>query len=1769
MDTHLLQVLGIVFLCSAFTEGQLNTQENADEMAHSLAVSWDVITNTQEVMTYQVEVTLKNWGKTLTLSSGPWQIFFDSIFMIEPDLLGIRGNKGAELPGQDVRVTHVQGSLFYFEPTQNFAALPPGGMRKIKFKVRYWSVARTDSMPNWYLVVTSPQLQPVLITSTSGERLEFVSGRTSPQQWKRFNYDRYNPWSTQERYDRFFIPSYVGNSDLRVIPKPLKLTVPSGSNPSSVGFDANWNIHYADPQLKPEADYLGENIGVGAGRRLAADPGGTHVIVLRLGAVNISDETLAMSEEAYTLDVDGAAQRVTITGRGPAGVFYGANTLMGLIAQGDSPSIPVCSIEDSPRFEYRGLMLDISRNFKTDDEIIEVIKVMSRYKMNRLHLHLSDDEGWRIEIPALPELTELGSKRCHDLSETRCLLPQLGSGPDETTTYASGFLSGNGYKNVLREAQKHHVTVIPEIDMPGHARAAIKSMELRMNKLAALGQMQSGMETILTEPGDSSMYTTPQIFSDNAVNPCINSTYKFISIVMDQLKDYHIQANQPLKTFHFGGDEVGSGAWVNSTNCKALRDSGALPYNSPKAYFFERVSQLARSKGLNLGAWEDGLMQSGNRPFNLSLLAPGQTVQAYAWDDVWEWGTISRTYTLANSDYKVVMAHGTHFYFDHPYEPDPEERGYYWATRYTDTKKAFMYSAARFYDNIAERRSGQPVTEGEKCGQDIQKNCPQLKDPENILGMEATAFSETTRTQEQLHDRLFPRLLAVAERAWHKASWESMPPSTARDTARDVDWADFARSLGERELPRLSEIGVQYRLPPPGAKQVYRQVVALTPFPGLPIQYSMDGGDVWHDYDQAITLDKYRYRIWFRTRSPDSSRYSRTVVFHPTDSLHITTQPTIDYLGKNLQVHYVVKDNFEKYDDNFFEAVVTLKNSGKENITAGNWRIYFTYIQVIEPDFIKSGHEYVDPDTHMSIAHEKGYMFSLGPAPGFPGLLEGEELEIVLKADAWSVSKYEQMPNWYVAAPGMEPTTIQTTAGESLSFVGPFTEPRQYKRTKDDLFSPWSPATRYDRNQNWNVDPLPSVPLIPLPVIYRVRGNNPVRLMGVNVSVVYTEPELQSVAEYFVKTMEQLFPDIQLTVTQETQEENFVLLKTSSNLTQISDSPEAYKIHVDGSQQSVMVTGASGPGVFYGVISLIHLAAKNAEKGTVAECHIEDWPRFPYRGMHTDTARNFIPKCGIMNLLEVMALYKLNKFHFHLTDDEAWRLEIPGLPELTEIGGKRCHDPKETECIMSTLGSGPDDSTSGSGFYTRDEYREILRFAAERNIEVIPEVDTPGHAHSAIRAMMARHQKLMDLGRPSEASQYDLVEAGDLSRYFSVQFYTDNAVNPCMESTYAFIEKVVSELKKMHQDIQPLKVFHFGGDEVAHGAWVNSTACRHHVARKENLKREFTRRVSDVTKDLTLGAWEDGLMDYASAPWNRSILSNSEVIAQAWQNVWEWGAGARAYNLANNGYKVVLAPVTHLYFDHPQEPNPYERGFYWGTRYTDTFKSFSFMPDDYYMNADIQRSGEKITMEEICGEDNKGCPPLEKPENIIGIQGQLWSETVRQTSQFQYMVFPRLLALAERAWHKADWEGKDKAARQAGLFADWARFSRELGSRDLDLLEMLDVEYRMPPPGAKQRENKIVANVEFPGLGVQYQIKGTGSLQWRDLDPDKTFTAGQKVALRTKNLLGTRFSEEVVLNIRKYVVVNDGNQAALVKMSPVVWVVLLLSVCMHIVRVHV
>ncbi|XP_013390455.1 uncharacterized protein LOC106158882 [Lingula anatina] len=1762
--THGYAILALFLLCVSSNTVLGQTQQTLDYMGENLEIRYDVIDNTVDTWkTYDAQISLTNKGLE-PIEKGDWAIYFCHIRLIEPENLPYPIGLAYKTAGMEIY--HIKGCLFKLQPDAGFKTLSGGQRLDIKFRGQYWTIAVTDIMPNWYVASLNPSLSPRVIQSTSGESLNFVGPLDSAAKWKRYNYedlkDYYDPYTPEKRYKLNDI-SNLGKSPLEVIPKPVELMVDS-----SVMLDlgsGDWML-FADPKFINETWSLTDSLPLTV---VDSEPGPQQkVVILREG--NVQVDGLGSSTEAYSIAISDSNKNVEIQSASAPGIFYGIQTLLSLITPDNK--LPKIAVKDAPRYAFRGMHVDVARNFRTKEDILKLLKVMALYKLNKFHFHLSDDEGWRLEIPGLEELTSVGSKRCHDVTEKTCVVSQLGSLPNGEGL-GSGYYTVNDYKEILHFANDRHIEVIPEVDSPGHLHAAIIAMKARSANLKEKGEPDSiADQYLLSEPNDTSTYLSVQYFDDNALNPCQESSYRFVEHVVSALIDMHRDI-QPLKWFHYGGDEVPDGIWINSTICRnyfpSVNATGASIKEHLMELFLKKVSNITEKLGVGLAAWEDGLLGEKGIPFNRFELENSQ-IYSNAWQNVWEWGGARRAYDLANAGYKVVMSQVTHLYFDHPQEPDPLERGYYWGPRFTDTRKTFGFMPDNLFANVDYERSGKPLTEEEFC-KDITQ-CVHLEKPENIIGIQGQLWSETMRTGEQFDFNVYPRLLALAERAWHKASWEDITNKVEREKQRKKDWERFANLLGYKELPRLDKMGVSYYLPCPGAKYNGSTLQANVAFSGLTVQISDDSAKTWADLSTDAKSDA-KPKVMLRTKSSSgrTSRHiniSRPVVASEGSTSPISiitlaallllsvcrireflgqTQQTLDYIGENLEIRYDVIDNtvdtWKTYD-----AQILLTNKGLEAIEKGDWAIYFCHIRLIEPENLPYPDGLAYKTAGIEIYHIKGCLFKLQPDDGFKTLSGGQRHDIKFKGQYWTVAVTDVMPNWYVASSNssLSPRVIQSTSGESLNFVSPLDSSVKWKRyyyeDLKDYYDPYTPEKRYKLNDISNLGKSP-MEVIPKPVEMTVDSNAMLDL-GSGDWMLYAEPR-------FINETWSLTDSLPLTVVDSDpgpQQKAIILREGNVQVDGLGSSTEAYSIAISDSNKNVEIQSASAPGIFYGIQTLLSLITPDNKLPKIA---VKDAPRYAFRGMYVDVARNFRTKEDILKLLKVMALYKLNKFHFHLSDDEGWRLEIPGLEELTSVGSKRCHDVTEKTCVVSQLGSLPNGVGLGSGYFTVDDYKEILRFANDRHIEVIPEVDTPGHSHAAIIAMKARSANLKEKGQPdSVADQYLLSEPNDTSTYLSVQYFDDNALNPCQESSYRFVEHVVSALIDMHRDIQPLKWFHYGGDEVPDGIWINSTICRNYFPSvnatsagiKEHLMELFLKKVSNITETLGVGlaAWEDGLLGEKGIPFNRTELESDQIYSNAWQNVWEWGTARRAYDLANAGYKVVMSQVTHLYFDHPQEPDPLERGYYWGPRFTDTRKTFGFMPDNLFANVDYERSGKPLTEEEFC-KDITQCVPLEKLENIIGIQGQLWSETMRTGEQFEFNVYPRLLALAERAWHKASWEDiTNKVEREKQRKKDWERFSNLLGYKELPRLDKIGVSYYLPCPGAKYNGNTLQANVAFPGLTVQFS--DDSGKTWADLNTDGESDAKPKAMLRTRSSNG-RTSRHI--NISRPVVASGGSTSSI------------------------
>lgn len=510
---------------------------------------------------------------------------------------------------------------------------------------------------------------------------------------------------------------------------------------------------------------------------------------------------------------------------------------------------------------------------------------------------------------------------------------------------------------------------------------------------------------------------------------------------------------------------------------------------------------------------------------------------------------------------------------------------------------------------------------------------------------------------------------------------------------------------------------------------------------------------------------------------------------------------------------------------------------------------------------------------------------------------------------------------------------------------------------------------------------------------------------------------------------------------------------------------EAYQIKI--SDRKVTISASLPQGAMHGVQSFLAMMpadfwGEGTDELILPQVAIEDEPAYDYRGFFLDVARNFQPKEQILKLLDLMSFYKLNVFHFNLANDEAWRIEIPGLPELTDFGSKRGFSKDEKNFLWPYYGSGafPEQSPSGTGYYTREDFKEILAYAHSLHIEVIPELGVPAHSRAAILAMEKRYRDLMEEGKSEEALRYRLIDPDDRSTYLSAQNFKGNTICVCQESTYSFYEKLIKEVKAMYQEAKvPLLTWHTGGDEVPRGAWKASPICDDFLAKNPEIKREdlndyFRYRVAQLLKKEGIGhgGWEE----IGQTHRGDEVLPNEKFADQnwrlyAWNAVAGWGGEDMAYRLANAGYPVVICSSANFYFDLAYNWDPDERGHTW-SGVVDTYQAWKTVPGKLYLSHDQTLAGDPWDWKEAEG---RFTQLTEKGKsNILGVSGQLWTETVKSPEMMEYYLLPKMLGYVERAWvGDPAWStlNTEEAMKRARA-EEWDRFVYLLRSKELPRL---------------------------------------------------------------------------------------------------------------------
>ncbi len=400
--------------------------------------------------------------------------------------------------------------------------------------------------------------------------------------------------------------------------------------------------------------------------------------------------------------------------------------------------------------------------------------------------------------------------------------------------------------------------------------------------------------------------------------------------------------------------------------------------------------------------------------------------------------------------------------------------------------------------------------------------------------------------------------------------------------------------------------------------------------------------------------------------------------------------------------------------------------------------------------------------------------------------------------------------------------------------------------------------------------------------------------------------------------------------------------------------PEGYTLTVG--KRRIDIVASDEAGIFYAKQTLSQLIQPD---GTVPCVKIVDYPRFAYRGFHIDPCRHFLPVEEVKKEIDILSQYKINRMHWHLTDDQGWRIEIKKYPKLTEVGAWR------TEFDGSVYG----------GYYTQDEIREVVAYAAERFVTVVPEIEMPGHAISAIRA-------------------YPWLSCtGEQVKNFYTWGTPDISLCPGKESTFEFLDDVIAEVVELF----PSEYIHIGGDECRKARWEKCPLCQ---ARIEELGLVSDENGTAVEK---LQSYAVGRMEGILAKYGRKLIGWDEILEGGLTpgaTVMSWRGEEGGIKAASEGHDVIMTPGTDgMYFDHFQGDPKVEPATI--GKYTTLQKVYSYDP----VPAELKKNGQG--------------------HHVKGVQCNTWSEYIYDDSRRDYMLFPRAFALAEIAWtplHRKDWE---------------------------------------------------------------------------------------------------------------------------------------------------
>ncbi len=519
----------------------------------------------------------------------------------------------------------------------------------------------------------------------------------------------------------------VEAQELAIIPEPVSVKKLTGTfilkNNFSIGLNS------LDRDSKRVADYLSEKISLASGLKGSIDKIDRNTVI-RFHLSNPKNKTALLGSEGYSLDV--FPDSVSIAANSAAGLFYGAQTFLQLLPKEIESkkrnenifwSAPCVQIADYPRFAWRGMMLDVVRHFFTKEQVKQFIDEMVRYKFNRLHWHLTDDEGWRIEIKSLPKLTQVGAWRAARVGQWAAMSPPAA---EEPRNYG-GFYTQDEIREVVQYAKDKFVQVLPEIDMPGHSLAFVASYP-EVSGTPGKYEVNAGQNLV-----DWNLPNHPALV-DNTLDPANEKTFEYINKIISEVSQLF-----PIEYIHMGGDECSKNFWEqNEAIARLMKKEKLKDMNEVQSYFVKRVEKIIQSKGKRMIGWDE-ILEGG--------LAANATVMSWRGTQ----GGIEAT----KLGHEVIMTPNSNVYLD-LYQGDP-------------LTEPPTYATVRLHQSY----QFEPVPEG--------------VDPKLILGGQANLWTERITTTRSLQYMAYPRALAISESLWSpkgNKNWSAFVKKTEKHFER-------------------------------------------------------------------------------------------------------------------------------------------------------------------------------------------------------------------------------------------------------------------------------------------------------------------------------------------------------------------------------------------------------------------------------------------------------------------------------------------------------------------------------------------------------------------------------------------------------------------------------------------------------------------------------------------------------------------------------------------------------------------------------------------------------------------------------------------------------------------------------------------------------------------------------------------------------------------------------------------------------------------------